>query len=91
MLGVAMNPPLAGPASGAVWEDLVDHHELRFDPLLGVVLEGLDAKHGRCAPLAGKSTLNRLEHGTADASRFHRISHDLQKSGLYRTIEGTAV
>ncbi len=58
------------------YEDLVDHDELRFDPVLGVVLERLDARHGRCAPLAGKSTLNRLEHGTAAASRYHRIAHD---------------
>jgi hypothetical protein len=70
------------------YEDLLDHDELRFDPVLGVVLERLptprsklrgdpvDAKHGRCAPLAGKSTLNRLEHGTAAASRYHRIAHD---------------
>ena len=39
------------------YEDLVDHDELRFDPVLGVVLERLDAKHGRCAPLAGKCHL----------------------------------
>jgi hypothetical protein len=26
--------------------------------------------------LAGKSTLNRLEHGAAAASRYHRITHD---------------
>ena len=70
------------------YEDLVDHDELRFDPVLGVVLERLptprsrlrgdpvDARHGRCAPLAGKSTLNRVEHGTAEASRYHRIAHD---------------
>jgi len=58
------------------YEDLVDHEELRHDPVLGVVLERLDAKHVRCAPLAGKSTLNRLEHGTAAASRYHRIAHD---------------
>ena len=58
------------------YEDLVDHDELRHDPVLGVVLERLDAKRGRCAPLAGKSTLHRLEHGTAAASRYHRIAHD---------------
>ncbi len=26
--------------------------------------------------MAGKSTLNRLEHGAAEASRYHRIVHD---------------
>ena len=45
------------------YEDLVDHDRLRHDPVLGVVLGRLEARHGRCAPLAGKSTLNRLEHG----------------------------
>ena len=44
------------------YEDLVDHDELRRDPVLGVVLGRLEARHPRCAPLAGKSTLNRLEH-----------------------------
>jgi hypothetical protein len=30
-----------------------------------------------CAPLAGKSTLNRLEHAPAGKpSRYHRIGHD---------------
>jgi Transposase DDE domain group 1 len=47
------------------YEDLVDHDRLRHDPVLGVALRRLEARHGRCAPLAGKSTLNRLEHGLA--------------------------
>src|ERR1700679_2321705 len=29
-----------------------------------------------CAPLAGKSTLNRLELSRAEATRYHKISHD---------------
>ncbi|TAD90653.1 MAG: IS1380 family transposase, partial [Alphaproteobacteria bacterium] len=41
-------------------EDLHDHGDLRRDPVLGAVLGCLEARHGRCAPLAGKSTLNRL-------------------------------
>jgi hypothetical protein len=76
VFAIAMGPPLAGPASGPGGQDVVDHDELRFDPGLGVVLERLDARRRRCAPRAGKSTLNRLEHGTADASRYHRIAHD---------------
>lgn len=32
---------------------------------MGVVLGRLEARHVRCAPLAGKSTLNRFEHRTA--------------------------
>ena len=29
-----------------------------------------------CAPLAGKSTLNRLEHALSGAHRYRRIGHD---------------
>jgi hypothetical protein len=58
------------------YEDLIDHDRLRHDPVLGVVLGRLEARHGRCAPLAGKSTLNRLEHGAAEADRYRRIAHD---------------
>ncbi len=57
-------------------EDLVDHDRLRHDPVLGVALGRLEARHGRCAPLAGKSTLNRLEHGATEADRYRRIAHD---------------
>ena len=46
-------------------EGLVDHDRLRPDPVMAVVLGRLEARHGRCAPLAGKSTLNRLEHDPA--------------------------
>ena len=44
------------------YEDLVDHDELRFDPVLATLSGKLEAKRPDCAPLAGKSTLNRLEH-----------------------------
>jgi hypothetical protein len=38
----------------------------------------LASRHPRCAPLAGKSTLNRLEHAPAEAgpTRYHKITHD---------------
>ena len=58
------------------YEDLVDHDQLRHDPVLAAVLGRLEARHGRCAPLAGKSTLNRLEHGARGADRYRRIAHD---------------
>ena len=58
------------------YEDLIDHDRLRHDPVLGVVLGRLEARHGRCAPLAGKSTLNQLEHGATGADRYRRIAHD---------------
>lgn len=56
------------------YEDLNDHDELRHDPLLGAVLGKLEASRGRCAPLAGKSTLNRLEL-TVEPGRYHKIAH----------------
>jgi hypothetical protein len=58
------------------YEDLVDHDQLRHDPVMGVVLGRLEARHGRCAPLAGKSTLNRLENGKDNIDRYRRIRHD---------------
>jgi hypothetical protein len=36
----------------------------------------LEAKRSDCAPLAGKSTLNRLELSRAKPSRYHKISYD---------------
>ena len=43
------------------YEDLVDHDQLRHDPVLAAVAGKLTARRADCAPLAGKSTLNRLE------------------------------
>ena len=36
----------------------------------------LEARRTDCAPLAGKSTLNRLEHAPLGADRYHKIGHD---------------
>ena len=58
------------------YEDLIDHDQLRHDPVLATLAGKLAARRSRCAPLAGKSTLNRLEHGAAAASRYHKIGHD---------------
>ena len=58
------------------YEDLIDHDELRHDPALGVVLGRLEARRAGCAPLAGKSTLNRLEHAPTGAHRYRRIGHE---------------
>ena len=58
------------------YEDLIDHDALRHDPVLGVVLGRLEAGRAGCAPLAGKSTLNRLEHAPSGAHRYRRIGHD---------------
>ncbi len=59
------------------YEDLNDHDRLRHDPVLGALAGRLASRHPRCAPLAGKSTLNRLEHAPgAGPTRYHKISHD---------------
>ena len=58
------------------YEDLNDHDDLRRDPVLGTVLGRLEARHPGCAPLAGKSTLNRLERSRTAADRYHKIAHD---------------
>jgi hypothetical protein len=65
---------VAGIALG--YEDLNDHDELRYDPVLAVLAGKLEAKRSDCAPLAGKSTLNRLELGRSEPTRYHKISHD---------------
>ena len=44
------------------YEDVNDHDELRHDPVLALFADRLEPKRKDCAPLAGKSTLNRLEH-----------------------------
>ena len=55
------------------YEDLVDHDQLRHDPALAATL-------GRPGGvLAGKSTLNRLEHaGKIGADRYHKLDHNPQ-------------
>jgi hypothetical protein len=58
------------------YEDLNDHDELRHDPVLAVLAAKLEAQRSDCAPLAGKSTLNRLELSRAEPTRYHKISHD---------------
>jgi hypothetical protein len=65
------------------YEDLNDHDELRRDPLLAAVVgkadpTGNDRRHeqDRGKPLAGKSTLNRLEGGAVQQDRYRKISVD---------------
>jgi hypothetical protein len=66
------------------YEDLVDHDQLRHDPTLAVLAGKLSARRKGCAPLAGKSTLNRLELGGPELTRYHRIAWDGAKiEGLF--------
>src|SRR6185369_9526932 len=50
--------------------------QLRHDPVMAVLGGKLEAKRSDCAPLAGKSTLNRVELSRAEPSRYHKISYD---------------
>ena len=58
------------------YEDLNDHDELRRDPMMAVLAGKLAARREDCAPVAGKSTLNRLELSRLQPTRYHRISHN---------------
>ena len=55
------------------YEDLIDHDTLRHDPAMAVLAGKLRARRRGCAPVAGKSTLNRLELGAARPGRYHKI------------------
>ena len=62
------------------YEDLNDHDQLRTDPLLALLagkadLEGRDRRQerDRGKPLAGKSTLHRLERTTDGVDRYKKI------------------
>ena len=58
-------------------EDLNDHDHLRHDPVLGLLSGKTAGARKGCAPLAGKSTLNRLEHAPeGEPGRYRRIGHD---------------
>jgi Transposase DDE domain group 1 len=58
------------------YEDLLDHDELRHDPITAVLAGKLTARRKNCAPVAGKSTLNRLELGREEPTPYHKIGHD---------------
>jgi len=55
------------------YEDLNDHEQLRSDPLMGL----LSGKRELDEPLAGKSTLNRLEL-VGRTGRYHKIGYSAE-------------
>jgi hypothetical protein len=66
------------------YEDLLDHDDLREDPMMAVLAGKLQARRKNCAPVAGKSTLNRLELSRPEPTRYHKISHHgSQIEGLF--------
>jgi hypothetical protein len=58
------------------YEDINDHDDLRHDPVMAVLAGKLAAQREDCAPVAGKSTLNRLELSREMPTRYHKIAHD---------------
>jgi len=58
------------------YEDLNDHEQLRTDPLMSVLAGREEVER----PLAGKSTLNRLELGDGGEDRYKKIT--FWKQGL---------
>src|ERR1017187_9428718 len=52
------------------YEDINDHEQLRTDPVFGI----LAGKEDLAEPLAGKSTLNRMELGTGVNDRYKKIT-----------------
>src|SRR4249920_537123 len=70
------------------YEDLNDHDELRHDPLMAVLAGKLEARREDCAPVAGKSTLNRLELSRLEPTRYHKISHN--PMAIKRLLVGTS-
>jgi hypothetical protein len=58
------------------YEDLNDHDTLRHDPAMAVLAGKLAARRSDCGPVAGKSTLNRLELSRPAPTRYHKIAHD---------------
>jgi hypothetical protein len=52
------------------YEDINDHEQLRTDPVFGILAGRKELEE----PLAGKSTLNRMELGTGTKDRYKKIT-----------------
>ncbi|MEE9250156.1 MAG: IS1380 family transposase [Alphaproteobacteria bacterium] len=82
-LGTLVGQRIVAIALG--YEDLNDHDDLRHDPVLALFSDRLEPRRADCAALAGKSTLNRLEHApVGGGARYHKIDHDAEAlAGLF--------
>ena len=56
------------------YEDLNDHDQLRHDPVMATLAGKLAGRRANCAPLAGKSTLNRLELSLPEPTRYKKLA-----------------
>ena len=80
------SPSACSPSRSAM-KCLNDHDELRHDPLFHVLAGKLEAKRSDCAPVAGKSTLNRLEHRPRrEAGKYHKIDDAPSLEALFVDI-----
>ncbi|MEI9985376.1 MAG: transposase [Aliidongia sp.] len=72
------------------YEDLNDHDTLRHDPIMAVLGGKLSARRSDCAPLAGKSTLNRLELSRVAPSRYPQDQprHGGDRAAVRRSVPG---
>ncbi|MBB4200769.1 hypothetical protein GGD83_004598 [Rhodoblastus sphagnicola] len=87
------------------YENLNDPDDLRHDPMMSVLAGKLKAWRSDCAPVAGKSTLNRLELSRAAPTKYRKIAHDpaaienlfvdlfieAHAKGIHRSIDTTAI
>jgi hypothetical protein len=64
------------------YEDLNDHEQLRQDPVFGILAGREELER----PLAGKSTLNRLEMGAGEKDRYKKITLRRSRSGKKRSM-----
>ena len=79
-VGTLVMQRVVGIALGC--EDLLDHDTLRHDPVLATPAGKPSARRRPdCAPLAGKSTLNRLELSRDEPSRHARPAADTAATG----------
>src|ERR1700730_14843596 len=74
------------------YEYLIDHGQLRHDPVMAVLGGKLEARRADCAPLAGKSTLHPLELNRPRPTPHHKIKQDAAAiEGLFVDVFSTRI
>jgi hypothetical protein len=64
------------------YEDLNDHDDLRHDPVLALHSTTLEMRSRNVAPLAGRSTLNRLEHAPGSVRRRKKSRREKMREAI---------
>jgi Transposase DDE domain group 1 len=70
------------------YEDLIDHDELRHDPVMAVLAGKLTARRSDCAPLEGRSTLSRPELSRPEPTLA--VIMDVEATTAMRQVDVTA-